>query len=139
MAVFLISSVFALYGKKINKMIFEKPEVKTVQFSIYAGGDYSSKLYRKSKAKVILSIYKYSNNNREMVWQGNIEQMDIKSYPSNENPLFREVRVYNVFESSETLVASYQVIYDSKGSELSYEDGTVLSKGVSDDKVSISI
>ena len=139
MAVFLISSVIALYGKKINYIISEKPKMKTIQFSIFAGGDYSSSLYKRSKARVVLSVYRYKGDQREMVWTGNIDERNIKSYPLNSNPLFRKVCIYDVYESKETLVASYQVLYDSKGSKMSYEDGIILSKGESNDSVSISI
>jgi hypothetical protein len=73
-AVFFISGAVALYGKKINYLMFEKGTTKTVKFSIYAGSDYSASLYKKSKARVILTVYKYAGDERTVVWEGNVDE-----------------------------------------------------------------
>ena len=139
LAVFLISGAVALYGKKIYYIISEKPESKTVEFSIYAGSDYSSKLYKKSKARVILTVCKFSGNNQEIVWQEEVDKGSMKNYPSSENALFKKVSVHNVFESKETLAAYYEVIYESKGSKLSYQKGLLLSRGSNENSLDISL
>jgi len=138
-AVFLISGAVALYGKKIYHIIAEKPESKTVEFSIYAGSDYSSKLYKKSKARVILTICKFSGNSQEIVWQEEVDKGSMKNYPSAEDALFKKVSVHNVFESKETLAAYYEVIYESKGSKLSYQKGVLLSRGSNENSLNISL
>ncbi len=139
LAFLILSGAVGLYGKKISVMMFEKPESKTVRFSVFAGTDYSTSLYKKSKAKVILSIYKYRGNSQQLVWEGMIDQGNIKNYPTSEKPLFREVSVKNVYDRKEKLAAFYTVIYDSKGSKLSYEDGINLSDGNATDSLRISI
>lgn len=138
-AVFLISGAVALYGKKINYLIFEKGTTKTVKFSIYAGSDYSASLYKKSKARVILTIYKFAGNERTVVWEGSVDERSVKNYPASSSPLIRKVSIHDVFESRETLVASYKVEYDSKESKLMYEDGTILSRGTENDILEIAI
>ncbi|MGI8637305.1 MAG: hypothetical protein ACR2KZ_18075, partial [Segetibacter sp.] len=120
LAVFLISGAATLYGKKIRQIISEKPETKTVSFSVYAGTDYSASLYKKSRAKVILTVCKFSKGTQEIVWQGMVDNGGVKNYPSSLNPLYKEVSVYNVFDSHEKLAAYYEVIYESRGSKLSY-------------------
>ncbi|MCW3105635.1 MAG: hypothetical protein JWQ09_141 [Segetibacter sp.] len=135
----IMSSAIGLYGKKISYMIYERPSVKTVEFSVSLGSDYSAPLYKKSKAHVYLSIYKFSNNNSEIVWEGTVDKGNIKNYPSASDPLYRKVTIHNVYESRETLVASYKVIYNSKESELSYEDGIILSKEMKSDILNIKI
>jgi len=138
-AAIIMSGAIGLYGKKISYLIYEKPLVKTVEFSISAGSDYSAPLYKKSKADVYLSIYKFSNNNREIIWEGSLDKGAISSYPFTSPPLYRKVSIYNVYENRETLVASYKVRYYSKGYELSYEDGIILSKGMKGDILNIKI
>lgn len=123
---FLISTA-AINGKKITTLIFETPQVKTVKFSVFTGSDYSGRLYKNSKAKVILSIYKFRDNQSELLWKGEIDQGNIRNYPTACDPLFRKISIYNVFESRETVCASYKVIYNTKGSKMSYENGIVLS------------
>jgi hypothetical protein len=139
LAVFLISGAATLYGKKIKQIISEKPENKTISFSIFAGTDYSSSLYKKSRAKVILTVCKFNGDNQEVVWQGVINDRGVKNYPSSVDPLYREVCIYNVFDRYEKLAAYYQVIYDSKGSKLSYVQGIPLAAGSQKDSLKISI
>lgn len=136
---FFITGAAALYGKRINNLIYEKPQTKTVQYSVYAAKGYSSSIYRKSKVRVVLSIYKFSPNTVEMVWEGIIDEARLKSYPSSSNPAFREVSVHNVLDSKETLAAYYKVIYVSEGSELSYEKGVSLGKGAKAEAVAIEL
>ncbi len=139
LAVFLISGAATLYGKKIKQIIFEKPETKTVSFSVYAGTDYSASLYKKSRAKVVLTVCKFSNGNTEIVWQGVVNNGGVKNYPSSFNPLYKEVCIYNVFDSREKLAAYYEVIYESKGSKISYVQAINLKSGSKEDSVQIAI
>lgn len=139
LVVFLLSGVMALYGKKISHIIKAKPETKTVRFSVFAGTDYSPSLYKKSKAKVVLTICRFKRDKQEVIWEGTIDEGYVKNYPSSDNLLFREVSVHNVYDSKETVAAYYKVIYDYKGSKISYEDGISLSRGSSLDSMRISI
>lgn len=136
---FLFSGVMALYGKKISHIIAEKPKTKTVRFSVFAGTDYSTFLYKKSKAKVILTICRFNHDKQEVVWEGVIDRGSIKNYPSFANSIFKEVSVHNVYDRNETLAAYYKVIYDYKGSKMSYEEGISLSAGSGADSLKISI
>ena len=139
LVVFLFTGVIAMYGKRMRHIIAEKPETKTVRFSVFAGTDYSTFPYKKSKARVILTIYRFIDNKQELVWEGQINKGSVKSYPSDANPLFKEVSVYNVYDRNETLAAYYKVIYDYKGSTVSYEEGLSLSPGSGADSLNISI
>lgn len=139
LAVFLISGVVTLYGKKIGHIIFEKPENKTVRFSVFAGTDYSGSLYKKTKTKVKLTIYRFAGERQEIVWEGIVDEGRVRNYPASSKPLYREVCVYNVFDRNETLAAYYEVVYDSKGSKMSYMQGITLSPGSKVDSLQISI
>lgn len=139
LVIFLFTGIMGMYGKRIRHIIAEKPETKTIRFSVFAGTDYSTSLYNKSKAKIILSVYRYSGNKQELVWEGEIDKGYIKNYPAGANPLFKEVTVYNVYDRHETLGAFYKVIYDYKGSKLSYEEGLSLSAGSITDSLRIPI
>ena len=136
---FLFTGVMALYGKKISRIITQRPETKTVRFSVFAGTDYSTPLYKKSKAKVVLTICRFYNDKQEVVWEGVIDKGSIKNYPSRQNAVFREVSVHDVIDHTETLAAYYKVIYDYKGSEISYEEGISLSRGSNTDSLKIGI
>ena len=119
----------ALQGNVTDIIKPEIPVSKTVRFSVYSAIDYSSPLYKQSKAQVLLSLWKYKSGKQELVWTGIIDQGNLKNYPGEENALFREVTIRNVRERSETLVAGYKIVYNSKGSELSYDRGYKVPDG----------
>ena len=139
LVIFLFTGIIGMYGKRIRHIIAEKPETKTVRFLVFAGTDYSTFPYKNSKAKVILTIYRFIDNRQELVWEGEINKGFIKGYPAVTNPLFKEVSVYNVYDRNETLAAYYKVVYDYKGSKVSYEEGVSLSAGSGSDSLRISI
>ena len=138
LAAFLISGAATLYGKKISQMILEKPENKTVSFSVFAGTDYSAPLYRKQKARVILTIRRFRGDKQEIIWQEVIDK-GLNNYPDSSKVLYREVTVNNIFDSKEIVAAYYQVLYSSRGSKISYENGISLSQGSKSDSLQISI
>lgn len=135
----LIMSAMGLYGKRFSVLIAEKPVARSIEFAVYAGSDYSSPLYKKSSAKVVLSLYRFADNSRELLWEGEVNEGSVKNYPSETDPIIKRVTLYNVFEKRETIVASYKVIYDALESELSYEDGMVLTRGEKENSVAIKI
>ena len=137
--VFLLSGAMALYGKRISNIVRAKPETKTVRFLVYAGTDYSPSLYKKSNATVTMTIYRFKNDGREVIWEGIIGQRSVKSFPSPYNAVYREVSVHNVYDRVETIAASYKVTYDYKGSDMSYEEAIPLSEGSKADSLRIAI
>jgi len=138
LAAFLISGAATLYGKKISQMILEKPENKTISFSVFAGTDYSAPMYRKQKARVILTIRRFRGDKQEIIWQEVIDK-GLNNYPDSSKVLYREVSVNNVFDSKEIVAAYYKVLYSSRGSKISYENGISLSHGSQSDSLQISI
>lgn len=139
LVIFLFTGIIGMYGSRIRQIIAEKSETKTIRFSVFAGTDYSKSIYNKSNAKIFLSVYKYNRGKQELVWEHEIDKGSVKNYPSILKSVFREVTVYNVYDRNETLAAFYRVVYDYKGSMLSYQEGISLSKGSITDSLKISI
>lgn len=129
----------ALQGNVRDIIKPEAPVSKTIRFSIFAADDYTSPLYKQSKAKVYLSIWKYKGSNYELVWSHIIDEGKLKNYPAEESALFREVKLNNVKEKSERLVAGYKIIYNSKGSELSYDKGYIIPVGSKAKELPVSL
>ncbi len=129
----------ALQGEVQDIIKPEQPVTKTVQFSVFAGSKYSSSLYKHSKAKVELSIWKRNKSYTEMVWHATIDAGKLKNYPSFDSAIFKEVNVHGIIEGRETLIAGYKVIYDWKGSKLSYDRGKIVTEGTKANKVTVGI
>ena len=125
----LKGGVRSIQGGVKSLIVAEKPVTKTVQFSIFKQSAYSGKLYKQSKAKVFLSIWKCNGNNEEIVWSSTIDAGKLTNYPTEAKALFREITLHNIKERKETLIAGYKITYDSKGSKLSYERGNVVNIG----------
>jgi hypothetical protein len=129
----------ALQGNVTDIIKPENPVSKTVRFSVFAANDYTSPTYKQSKAKVLLSIWKYKGSNPELVWSHEIDEGTLRNYPTEESALFREVNINNVLERSERLVAGYKIIYNSKGSELSYDKGYIIPAGKKAKELPVSL
>ena len=135
----LFGGVASLYGKKIQRITFPKVDNKTITFKIYTGTDYSSSLYKRLKAEVELTIYKYSNGQKTLVWKDIVDESKIKKYPTFSSPVYREVTVFNVNDNKETLAVFYKVVYVTGKSNICYEKGLLLSTGSSTDSLNISL
>ncbi|HEX8332971.1 MAG TPA: hypothetical protein VF622_10125 [Segetibacter sp.] len=129
----------ALQGNVTDIIKPEIPVSKTIRFSVFAASDYTSPLYKQSKAKVLLSIWKYKGSSQQLVWSQVIDEGKLKNYPAEESALFREVNINNVLEKSERLVAGYKIIYNSKGSELSYDKGYIVPVGKKSKELPVSL
>ena len=119
----------ALQGNVTDIIKPEVPVSKTIRFSVFASTNYASALYHQSKAKVLLSIWKYKGKDQKLLWSEIIDEGKLNKYPLEEDALFREIYIPQVYEKSERLVLSYKIIYNSKGSELSYEKGYYVPAG----------
>ena len=71
----------ALQGKVTDIIKPEVPVSKTVRFSVFAATDYTSALYHQSKAKVLLSIWKYKGKDQQVMWSEVIDEGKLKNYP----------------------------------------------------------
>lgn len=138
----LLGPILFSIALQVNVTDIIKPELpvsKTIRFSVFAATDYSSPLYKDSKAKVLLSIWKYEGSAHKLLWSDIIDEGKLKNYPVEESALFREVILNNVREKSEKLVVGYKIILNSKGSELSYEKGFIVPVGKKSKELAVSL
>jgi hypothetical protein len=128
---FLLVSVIALQGKIKGVVIHEKVLTKTIEFSIFLANSYSSALYKNSKAKVVLTVYKLNTNNKEILWNAIVDKGTLNEYPLFGKRIYKRLTVFNIKEHSDSLVASYKITYNTRGSEFSYEQNYLieLTKG----------
>lgn len=120
-AVFLISGAVAIQGKMANMVMQDKVTNKVVDYSIIAAGNYSGALYKNTTAKVVLTVYKLTGDEQQILWETTIDKGKLKNYPYKKEPLVRRLCFYNIHEYKEDLIASYRIIYYYRGYELYYE------------------
>ena len=133
----LIGLSASVYGPVRRFAAQENTENKNISFAVYKGNSYTSEVYNNTSVKLHITIEKVRNENRTVVWDKTFDAKLLKEYPALENALSQKVIVPGVSNKKEHLEVTYTLLYNSNGSELQMQSGTVLY-GTSD-KVDISI
>src|SRR5690242_6461475 len=127
----------AIYTTTKGTTATEKSVNKNISFAVYKGNNYASEVYNNTSATLHIIITKVRGNNRSIVWDKTFDAKLLKQYPSLENALTQQVTVPNVLDKKEHLEVTYVLTYNSNGSELQMQNGTVVYG--SSDKLDISI
>ncbi len=117
----------------------EQPVNKNIQLAVYANGNYTSDAYKKSCAKLDITVTKIRGSKSTVVWSKIFDYKELKDYPICKNALTLQISIPNVFDSKERIVITYKLTYDSKGSILEMESDKEISKGSKNDQVYIKI
>ena len=117
----------------------EKTTSKNIQVEIYKGEAYTSSVYTDASARLQVTVVKVRGNRRSIVWQKNYDAKLLSQYPSAANAISQNILIPNVADNREHLEVLYTLTYDSKGSVMQLQDGTVIAKGVKNGKLSINI
>ena len=133
----LIGLSAAVYGPVRRSAAQEKTENKCISFAVYKGNSYNSEVYNNTSVKLHITIEKVRGENRRVAWDKTFDAKLLKEYPALENALSQKVIVPDVHDKKEHLEITYTLLYNSKGSELQMQSGTVVYGG--SDKIDISI
>lgn len=139
MPVVLLVLGAAIYSPAKEALTKKAPVTKSISFAVYKGGNYSSEVYNNTSAQIHIVVEKVSGKIRTLVWDKTFDAKLLNQYPSIENALSQNIIVPNVFDKKEHLEVTYTLIYNSKGSQLKMQSGTVVSGDVKINKVDISI
>src|SRR6476620_7671426 len=118
-----------------------EPELvsKNISLAVYKGSSYTSGVYNNTSAQVHITVEKVNiKGQHTIVWDKTLDSKYLSQYPSAENALKQNITIPGVNEKKEYLVVYYTLTYNSKGSELQMQDGTIV-KDSNSDKVDISI
>jgi hypothetical protein len=122
-------SLLVFYLQVVDGIISEKPTTKNLNLEVYKSNDYSSAIYNDASAKICITITKVSRKSRITIWTKTFDAIQLKQYPSIENPLLQKVAIANVVDSKEHLEILSTIMYYNNGSVLEIKDGALLSKG----------
>lgn len=134
----LLSGAATLYGRRVWEF-YDKRQEKTVRFEIFAGTDYSNSIYKRSKAQVELTICRFANAKKELLWESTVNEGTLQNIPTSSKPVYKQVVIHGVHDKSEILAAYYQVRYVTGRSTIEYTHDLRLSPGSSIDSVQISL
>ena len=130
--------VIGIAGFKTVTCSWEPKTVdKTVSVAIYKENNYNTKVYDRTSAEIHIDLEKVSAKNRTLVWDTTFDAKLLRQYPSAEKALSRKIVVENLVDKKEHLEINYLIKYNSNGSILQMQNGSVIAD--SSGKLSIGI
>jgi len=130
-------------GAVMYRPVKEATETKTVNknisFAVYKSNPYTSGVYNNTSAEVHIIVEKVNTGGQHtIVWDKKLDSKCLSQYPSVENALKQNITIHNVNQKKEYLIVYYTLTYNSKGSELQMQEGTIV-KDNNTEKVDIKI
>lgn len=125
--------------KPLTQALTEKPVEKSIAFSVYRENNYTSAVYDQTSAKVHVVVEKVGKHSRTIVWEKTMDAKQLRQYPTADSPIVEKIIVPGIFDKKEHLEVRYILVYDSKGSQLEMQNGTVVSADAKSGKLDITI
>ena len=96
-----------------------------------------AKVYDCTYAEIHIDLEKVNGKNRTPVWDTTFNSKLLKQYPSVEKALSRKITIEDLADKKEHLEINYLIRYNSNGSILQMQSGSVVAD--SSGKLSIGI
>jgi len=135
----VVAIVIVIAYNPLKQVFTEKPVEKSIAFSVYRANNYTSDVYNQTSARVHIIVEKVGKHHRSIVWEKTIDTRLLKQYPTADKAMFQKIIVPGIFDKKEHLEVKYVLVYDSMGSLLEMQNGTVVSAGAKSGKLNISI
>jgi hypothetical protein len=120
--------VIGIAGYKTITHSFESKTVdKTVSVAIYKENNYKSKVYNSTYAEVHIELEKVRGQHRTPVWDTTFDAKLLRQYPSIEKALLRNITIEKLEDKKEHLEINYFIKYNSNGSILQMQSGSVIA------------
>ena len=125
--------------KPIMNLLTEKPVAKSIALNVYRANTYNGDIYNQTSAQVRVIVEKVSKHGRSIVFEKTMDAKLLKQYPTADRPIIERIIVPGINDRKEHLEVKYVLTYDTKGSQLEMQSGTVVSRGVNAEKLDINI
>jgi len=129
--------VIGIAGFKVAHSFESKTVDKTISFTIYKENSYKAKVYDCTYAEIHIDLEKVNGKNRTHVWDTTFDAKQVRQYPSIEKALSRQITIQNLVDKKEHLEINYVIRYNSHGSILQMQNGSIIAD--SSGKLSIGI
>lgn len=137
--VLLIAAAAAMHTQVSAVINPAEPVEKNISFAVYKGSNYSSDVYKHTSAQVHITVEKVSCDKRTIVWEQTLDARQLNQYPSVQEALKQTVKIPNVLNNKERIEVSYTLTYDSQGSTLQMQGGTVMTDSGTSGQLDITI
>lgn len=112
---------------------------KEINLAMFTSNNYSSAAYNNSKASVEVIVSKVNDNKVTVLNRKTFDTRNLKQYPSVENSINNQVKINGNLKSSDMLMVTYTITYDTDGSVLKMQNSEYISKETVKDNIKINI
>ena len=116
-----------------------KPVNRNISFSIYKGSNYNAPVYNNTIAQVKITVEKVSDSKRTVVWEQTLDARQLSQFPSFQEAKMQTITVPGVLTKKERIEVNYTLTYNSDGSTLQMQGGSVISGKENSSQLLISI
>ena len=134
----VILTLLVCLAFSVKKQPVEQPINKSINLSIYRENNYSSAAYDSTIASIHVTVYKVVDNKCTPVCDKLFSGMQLKQFPEMQNALNHSITIPNIMNSKEKLLIYYDVIYNTRGSELTLSN-YMYTNAVKKDNLKINI
>jgi len=100
---------------------------KTVSVAVYKENNYKARVYDCTYAEIHIDLEKVNGKDRTSVWDTTFHSKLLRQYPSVEKALSRRITIENLVDKKEHLEINYLIRYNSNGSMLQRQSGSVIA------------
>lgn len=116
----------------------EQPVNKSINLEIYRENNYASAAYDSTIASVHITVCKVAGNKSTPIYEKTFNGMQLKQLPDVQNAMNSSFTIPNLLNSKEKLLIYYDVIYNTRGSELTLSN-YMYTSAVKQDDLKINI
>lgn len=133
----ILASAFLICG--FAAASFNKKETKRINISVSKMAGYESAAYKDAFATLYVSVYRVKGNTKQLIWEHNYSQTQLKNFPSANKPLQQSVTINDITECNVKIEVCYSLIYNTKGSIMNFCNTELVTRHVTSKNVNIHI
>lgn len=112
---------------------------KEISLSIFTENNYNLPAYADQQATIEVTVSKVKNNQQVVLSKEVFTPLQLKQFPTAANAINTKLNVKDVMSRSETLMVTYSISYNSKGSVIVVENNEIINKETGKDNISVKI
>lgn len=112
---------------------------KEIHFSIFSESNYQSAAYNDAKASVEVTVSKLSGDKAIVIGKKSFSALALSKLPSSANAISDKLLISDTIESSELLVVTYTITYNTNGSIIQFQNKEIINKETERDNLNVTI
>ncbi len=112
---------------------------KEINLAMFTNNNYSASSYDAARASVEVTVSKVNENKVTVLNRKTFNFLQLKQYPCAANAINNTVKIAGNLKSSDLLMVTYTITYNTDGSVLRFQNSELISKETLKDNIKINI